>query len=361
MDDMNRLCSPFGGLATVTDARTRSISPENPTGEPGKGAMAVPIVGDPNTPHAQAAAELGKGWKARPFLQPKAGETVTIMDVDGPGTIQHIWLATEPDWKGNGRACVLRFYWDGEDTPSIEVPMTDFFAVGHDRFAPVNSMPVVVNGTSALNCYWPMPFRRHARITFTNELDGELPVLAFQITYAQTEVAQDEGYFHAQWNRSITERSTPIHSILDGTKGKGHYVGTFLAWTQLSDGWFGESEIKFFMDGDQEYPTIVGTGTEDYFCASYGFPKKYSAPYVGCTLTHSEDDGPTKWSLYRWHIPDPIRFQEELSVNIQALGWLPTGTYQPLADDIASVAYWYQLEPHTEFPEFPELMDRWPR
>ena len=151
---------------------------------------------------------LGQGWKVNPFIKPKAGGTVTIMDVDGPGVIQHIFIATETNWAGNGRACVLRFYWDGEPSPSVEVPLTDFFAVGHDRFAPVSSLAVVVNPTSALNCYWPMPFHKHVKITFSNESDKELTLLAYQITYAKTDIPENAGYLHAQWRRgAVYERS----------------------------------------------------------------------------------------------------------------------------------------------------------
>jgi len=349
------------GLPILNNAETRSVSPENPTGEKGKGGMAIPNPSDPDLPYSKASVNLGQGWKVRRFVKPRAGATITLMDVDGPGVIQHIWMATERDWRGTGRACVLRFYWDGESKPSVEVPMTDFFAVGHDLFAPVNSLAVTVNATSAMNAYWPMPFRKHARITFTNESEKDLLLLAYQITYAKTEVPEEAAYFHAQWRRTAVDRKMPQHVILDGVKGAGRYVGTFLAWTQLSDGWFGEGEIKFFIDGDKKFPTICGTGTEDYFGASYGFPEVYTTAYQGCTLKSVPKDGPPKWSLYRWHIMDPINFKNDLRVTIQALGWWPNRTYQPLADDIASVAYWYQREPHAEFPAFPALEQRWPR
>jgi hypothetical protein len=351
----------LSSLPLLTPARTRSVSPENPTGEKGKGGMAIPNPSDPDLPFSKAAAPLGQGWKVRPFIKPKAGQTVTIMDVEGPGIIQHIWMATEGDWKRNGRSSVLRFYWDNETTPSIEVPMTDFFAVGHELFAPVNSLAVVVNPKSALNCFWPMPFRKHARVTFSNEGERDLSLMTYQITYSETEVPANAGYFHAQWRRATTDRAHPEYTILDGVKGEGRYVGTFLAWTQLSDGWFGEGEIRFYMDGDGKFPTINGTGTEDYFMGTYGFPETYSTPYTGCTLKHAGKDGPPKWSLYRWHIMDPISFQKDLRVTIQALGWWPNGTYQPLADDIASVAYWYQQEPHAMFPKLPTVPQRWPR
>lgn len=351
----------LGALHLLSGSETRSVSPENPTGEKGRGGMAVPDPRNPDLPFSGAAVDLGRGWKVRPFIKPKARETVTIMDVEGPGVIQHIWMASEPNWRGNGRATILRFYWDGESTPSIEVPLTDFFAVGHELFAPVNSMPVVVNARTALNCYWPMPFRKRAKVTVTNDLDKDMTLFTYQITYARTPLPDNAAYLHAQWRRSTTDRKAPIHMILDNVKGEGRYAGTFLAWTQLSENWFGEGEIKFYIDGDTEFPTINGTGTEDYFGASYGFPQNYSTPYLGNTLKHEGKDGPPKWSLYRWHVLDPIEFRKDLRVDIQALGWWPTRKYQPLADDIASVAYWYQAEPHAPFPRFPELAARWPR
>jgi hypothetical protein len=356
MNDFEQLGLGLGGLALLGDARTRSVCPENPTGGKGKGGMAEP---DPNTfPFSAAASDLGKGWKVSPFYKVKSGETLTIMDVDGPGVIQHIWLVADP---AKGRSHILRIYWDGEATPSVEVPVSDFIAVGHNKYAPVNSLAVVVNPKSAFNCYWPMPFRKHVKITFTNEDKDELGLLTYQITYAEVAVPENAGYFHAQWRRAVTDRANPDFTILDGVQGKGKYVGTFLAWTQLSQGWFGEGEIKFFIDGDRVFPTICGTGTEDYLCGSYGFPETYSTAYVGNVLKPDGQDGPPKWSLYRWHIMDPIFFDKDLRVTIQALGWWPNGKYQPLADDIAAVAYWYQREPHMAFPAFPGLTQRWPR
>ncbi len=344
----------IGQLPLLTSARTRSISAENPTGAVGQGGMAIPQPGETKpAASARAADNLGQGWKVRPFLRVNAGETVTLMDVDGPGTIQHIWMV-----EGLSRANILRFYWDGESAPSIEVPAPDFFAVGHEMFARVNSQAVVVNPANALNCYWPMPFRRHARITFSNESAKDLELLAFQITYAQAPVPREAGYLHAQWRRAGTAEQNP-YVILDGVRGKGRYAGTFLAWTQRSKGWFGEGEIKFFMDGDGRFPTICGTGTEDYFCGSYGFQEPYTTAYAGTTLPANADrEPPSYWSLYRWHILDPVSFDRDLKVTIQALGWGTDGKYKLLNDDIASVAYWYQTEPHAPFPALPPLERR---
>ena len=344
----------LGSLPFLTRSRSRSICAENPTGAKGKGGMAIPDPAQVDPPaSARAADVLGQGWKVRPFLRVNKGQTATLMDVDGPGVIQHIWMV-----EGLSRAHVLRFYWDGEETPSIEVPVPDFFAVGHGKFAPVNSLAVVVNPRNALNCYWPMPFRKHARVTLTNESPTEdLTLLAYQMDIAETEVSSEAAYFHAQFRRARTDKTNP-YVILDGVHGRGRYVGTFLAWTQREKGWFGEGEIKFFIDGDKDFPTICGTGTEDYFGGSYGFPSPFSGPYSGTTLPASDSaEPPSFWSLYRWHIMDPISFDQDLRVTIQALGWKGP-LYQKLSDDIASVAFWYQQSPHAPFPPVPALEQR---
>jgi hypothetical protein len=263
--------------------------------------------------------------------------------------------------EGLSRANILRFYWDNESTPSVEVPAPDFFAVGHEKFARVNSQVIIDNPENALNSYWPMPFKRHAKITFTNDSKKDLMLLAFQITYALKPLPKNTSYFHAQWRRANTSTQNP-YTILDSVKGKGRYVGTFLAYTQrTSKGWFGEGEVKFYKDEDTRFPTICGTGTEDYFLGSYGFPQSYTTAYAGTTLPFKDSDSlPNYWSLYRWHIPDPITFNTNLKVTIQSLGWNKKGKYQLLDDDIASVAYWYQTEPHNPFPALLPLEKRRP-
>lgn len=344
----------LGTLPLLGRGRTRSISAENPTGDKGRGGMAIPNPGEPKpAASARAADNLGQGWKVRPFIRINAGETGVLMDVKGSGIIQHIWLV-----EGLNQGMVIRFYWDGEQTPSIEAPAPDFFAVGHGRFAQVNSLPIVVNPANALNCFWPMPFRTQARITLSNETDKDVELIAYQITYVETEVPAEAGAFHAQYRRASTRERNP-YTILDGVKGQGRYVGTFLAWTQMEKGWFGEGEIKFYMDGDQQFPTICGTGTEDYFLGSYGFPKPFTTAYSGTVLSASDaGEPPNFWSLYRWHVQDPINFEQDLRVTIQALGWGADGKYKKLADDIGSVAYWYQTEPHAPFPKLPPLAER---
>ncbi len=353
-DSLASLQSGLGSLPFLSRGRTRSVSAENPTGEKGRGGMAIPNPTEPKPAASGRAADtLGQGWKVRPFLRVNAGQTALLMDVAGPGIIQHMWIV-----EGLNRGLVLRFYWDDEKTPSIESPVPDFFCVGHGRFAPVNSLPVVVNPANALNCYWPMPFHKHARITLSNETDKDVELVAYQITYLETEVPANAGTFHAQYRRASTAERNP-YVILDGVKGNGRYVGTFLAWTQMKKGWFGEGEIKFYLDGDGQFPTICGTGTEDYFQGSYGFPQPYTTAYSGTVLPASENAVPPNfWSLYRWHIQDPVNFEQDLKVTIQALGWGSGGKYLKLSDNIASVAYWYQTEPHTPFPKLPSLSER---
>ena len=338
-------------IARLKKVETRSISPENPTGEKGGGAHEDPGGEGP-------ATQLGKGWKVRPWIPLPAGSTTELAVMEGPGTIQHIWLTVD---SRAYRGCVLRFYWDDEATPSIEVPLGDFFANGHGIRTNIDSIPVSVNPSGGFNSYWPMPFRKSCRITIENGLSTDIPHLYYQVTWEKGPVADDAAYLHAQWRRSTTLREHPEHILLDGVAGQGHYVGTYIAWTQLSDGWWGEGEVKFFIDGDDEYPTICGTGTEDYFGGAWCFGATFSGPFLGYPLHEKEGGKVPKHGLYRWHLPDPVRFHEGLRVTIQALGWYPEWIFQPLADDIASVAYWYQAEPHGAFPEMPGLFARLPR
>jgi hypothetical protein len=343
----------LGSLPVLGHGRTRSISAENPTGAKGKAGMAIPNPAELKpVDGARNADDLGQGWKVRPFIRVNAGETAVLMDVAGSGVIQHIWLVDNIN-----RGLVIRFYWDDEETPSVEVPVPDFFAVGHGKVAPINSLAVTVNPKNAMSCYWPMPFHKRARITLTNETAKDVTLVAYQITYVETALPAATATFHAQYRRALTGEQNP-YVILDGVKGRGRYVGTFLAWTQMEKGWFGEGEIKFYLDGDDPFPTICGTGTEDYFLGSWGFPQAYSTAYSGSVLPANENaDPPQFWSLYRWHIQDPIDFEQDLRVTIQALGWAPK--YRKLAKDvISSVAYWYQAAAHAPFPKFPALAER---
>jgi len=223
-----------------------------------------------------------------------------------------------------------------------------------------------VNPGRAFNCYWEMPFRKQARLTLQN-LSDEAIYVYYQINYALTDVPEDVGYFHAQFRRVNPLPYGEVYTLLDGVKGQGHYVGAYLAWGVNNSGWWGEGEIKFFIDGDGEFPTICGTGTEDYFCGAYNFDPgvtdrtltsgyaEFNTPYAGMPQVIRPDGlyaSQQRFGLYRWHIPDPIRFAEDLRVTIQALGWRTDKDrrYLPLQDDIASVAFWYQTLPTAPFP-----------
>jgi hypothetical protein len=346
------LTSGVGDLYRLSRARTRSISPENFTGAKGAGGQATEGTG------ARAARDLGKGWKVSPSVGIKAGETFTLADISGPGAIQHIWMTPTGHW----RFQILRIYWDGEATPSVETPIGDFFASGWGKHGQISSLAVAVNPGSAFNSYWTMPFRKGCRMTITN-IGPKDVTLYYQITYALTEVPEDAAYFHAQFRRVNPLPYKGVYTILENVKGEGHYVGTHLAWGVKNNGWWGEGEIKFYMDGDTDFPTICGTGTEDYFCGSYDFEnqethryEEFTTPYTGLSLVTRPDglyQSQERFSLYRWHIMDPIRFSQDLRVTIQALGWRSDGTYLPLQDDIASTAFWYQAEPHAAFPPVP--------
>lgn len=350
----------LGNLYRLSDAQTRSISPENLTGEPGEGGRSLEGTG------ASAARGLGQGWKISPSFKVAAGENRVLADIEGAGVIQHIWMTVTGNW----RHAIFRIFWDGAETPSVECPVGDFFACGWNRYSQISSLAICVNPGSAFNSYWQMPFRRGCKITLTNLADEEFYIY-YQITYAQTPVPEEAAYFHAQFRRVNPLPYAQVYTILDGVKGQGQYVGTYMAWGSHNSGWWGEGEIKFYIDDDREFPTICGTGTEDYFCGSYNFdpsvpnlvPAKdrtgyaeFTTPYAGLPQVIRPDgkyQSQMRFGLYRWHILDPIRFKRELRVTIQALGWRRDHRYLPLQDDIASVAYWYQTLPASPFPPLP--------
>ena len=355
----NGLDVNLSNLYHTSDAKTRSISPENFNGEKGKGGMATTGTG------AGPSRELGQKWKVSPSVVIKKHTVFTVAEIDGPGAVQHIWMTPTGNW----RYSILRFYWDDETAPSIEVPVGDFFCQGWGKFAPVTSLAVAANPGSGLNCYWTMPFRKKCRITMEN-IDNHDMVLYYQVDYTLTEVPKDAGYLHAQFRRVNPLPFKKDFVLVDSIRGKGQYVGTYMAYGSNKNGWWGEGEIKFFMDGDTEFPTINGTGTEDYFCGAYDFDTQkknkagvekseyteFSGPYTGLPQVIRGDghyDIAQRFGLYRWHITDPIRFDKDLKVTIQDLGWHQDGRYMPLQDDIATTAFWYQIEPHNPFPKLP--------
>jgi hypothetical protein len=272
-----------------------------------------------------------------------------------------------------GRHFILRFYWDDQDEPSVECPMPDFFANAWMNntykggfgaavpFAEIQSQMVAVNPCRGMNCFWPMPFRRRAKVTIENRLPRQA-TLYYQINYALEDVPEEALYFHAQYRQARPLEAGQDYVILDGVSGAGHYVGTALSvGMNGSGGWWGEGEIKFFLDGDDQYPTICGTGTEDYFGGAYnwdvdGAYTTYTGPYLGMHQLVKPDGLYTtqmRFAMYRWHVVDPIRFERDLRVTIQDIGWMSEGRYLPRRDDLLSVAYWYQTLPAAKFPALP--------
>ena len=342
-------------IFSMKQAVTRSISPENRTGEPGRGGATPLEMGSARN----AARDLGTGWKVNPYLIAQPGETLELAHILGEGKITQMWMTFAATW----RNCILRIYWDGSDVPSVECPVGDFFCMGWGRYAQLSSLAVCVNPGSGFNCYWPMPFRRECLITMEN-IDEKPMTIYYQINYELGKQPDDMAYFHARFSRVNPLPYKQDYVILDGVKGRGQYVGTYLAWGVNNTGWWGEGEIKFFMDGDTQYPTICGTGTEDYIGGSYNFEdpighatyRTFTTPYSGLHQVIEPDrlySSQMRFGMYRWHITDPVRFETDLRVTIQALGWRAGGRYLPLQDDISSVAFWYQDALQTSRPSLP--------
>ena len=349
----------LGTLSRLSNAQSRSISPENRDGAAGGGGMATEGTG------AGCSRELGQGWKVSPSIDILPGETLVLADITGEGAIQQMWMATVGNAKQ--RNLILRITWEDQAHPSVEVPLCDFFASGWSKYSQVSSLPVCANPARGYNCYWEMPFRKRAQITLENR-DKEWVVIYYQINYVLTDVPEDCAYFHALFQRSNPVPYQQEHTVLDGVSGRGHYVGTYMAWGVNNNGWWGEGEVKFFIDDDEDFPTICGTGTEDYFGGSHNFdpncadpnePRKeyveFTTPYCGLSQVIQPDgmyQSSQRFGMYRWHIVDPVRFNKQLKVDIQCLGWRTDyGTdfrnrrYLPRQDDLASTAFWYQTLP----------------
>lgn len=351
----NGLGVGLSNLWRLADGESRSISPENFTGERGGGGRATDGTGAPY------AAGLGQGWKISPSVNVEPGEEHVMADIRGSGAIQHIWLTPTGDW----RAQILRMYWDDDPQPAVECPLGDFFGLGWGKYAQVSSLAVCVNPGSAFNCYWEMPFSSRARITLTNE-DTEMRTLYYQIDYTICDVPDDAARFCAQYRRVNPLARGDVVNVLDGVSGRGHFVGMACAWGVNNDGWWGEGEVKFYLDDDSDFPTICGTGTEDYFCGSYNFDvggrfTEYTTAYAGMPLIWRPDGNyrsQLRFNLYRWHLTDPIRFKQGLRVTMQALGWRKGPRYLQLQDDIATVAFWYQTLPLAPYPALPGVDER---
>ncbi|NLE57315.1 MAG: DUF2961 domain-containing protein [Planctomycetes bacterium] len=293
------------------------------------------------------------------------GETRTLLDIDGPGRITHMWFtaARFADHATFLRDMAIRIYWENSSVASVEVPLGDFFALGHARQYVVTSAPICVgDNTKALNCYWPMPFHKHARIELFNNGQRSIRRVYFNINYELGPQPPEQGLFHAEFRRDAQLRTQPHEAnttgkdnyvILD-TEGRGQYVGCVLSVDAQPGGWWGEGDEMIFID-HAKLPTITGTGSEDYFCNAWGFQKTFSNPYYGCPLLEQLADGSSLTTVYRWHIPDPVRFNKHIRVTIEHL-------FSPkVVNDYSSVAYWYQTEPNKQRVPLPAAEKNHPR
>ncbi|MBQ8140297.1 MAG: DUF2961 domain-containing protein [Clostridia bacterium] len=344
-------------LTLKKNIRTFSLSPENLTGEKGKGGMSTDgIEAD------RAARELGQGWKVNPYIISQPGETSVLADIKGQGAVKHIWITDNAKLP---RLLILRIYFDGCEKPAVEAPLSDFFCnADYREYRQLSSLLVCVNPKRGLNCYFEMPYFKSFRIELENRGTAACNVY-YQIDCEEKEISPDSLYFHAQFRRTNPLPYMEDYTILDNVKGEGKYIGTYMNWGVKSNGWWGEGEIKFFIDGDKAFPTVCGTGTEDYFCGAYNFDvdgnyTEFSTAYSGLhKVCHTDQTYRAQryFNMYRWHIQDPIYFKNDLRVTIQALGWRSERRYLPLQDDISSVAYWYSDSLDNDYPEFPSAND----
>jgi hypothetical protein len=293
------------------------------------------------------------------------GESLTLLDADGPGTVTHIWITIASREMFHLKKLVLRAHWDNESTPSLEAPVGDFFGLGLGDYFLYQSVPLAVGSDKALNSFFPMPFRTHAKITVTNEGKEKVEAFYFNLDYRAYSQPLPAGtlYFHAQYRQGIPNKAVQSDGknlygennyVWMEATGRGHFVGVTMSVLENTDGWWGEGDDMFFVDGEKA-PSINGTGTEDYFLGAWDFGGKpfayglFGAPQVGPERAGS------RWSVYRFHLDSPITFTKSLRATIEH------GHANDRGDNYYSVAYWYQTEPHAPFPPLPPVDDRLPR
>jgi len=319
--------------ALDTGLISRSICFENTTGAPGAGG--------------RAASKLGVGRKGAPSISLKAGQEVQLCDIEGPGTIRHIWMTTARDPQ-NLRSLVIRAWWDGQAHPSVECPIGDFMGAAHGKVTPYFSAVHSLGRNAGMNIWLPMPFTSRARITLTNAGQKSVP-LFYQIDYTlRDKHPRDVGRLHVLFARENPTTEKQDFVLLPRRTGKGRFIGTLIGVRNTHPGqWWGEGEIKIFMDGDTEYPTICGTGSEDYVGLSYGMQQ---TPYLynGCNLNENNFV-----SMYRWHLPDPIWWQRECRITIQQIAW-KKGLAET-QDDWSSATFWYESVPSAPLPAMPDV------
>ncbi|MGC2819386.1 MAG: glycoside hydrolase family 172 protein [Candidatus Sulfotelmatobacter sp.] len=336
------------------------------------------MLGSLTSPHdyvQKRASSYDRTGGNNDFYKIAAGDTITLLDDSGPGIITHIWITIASPEQYHLKKLVLRIYWDGEASPSVEAPIGDFFGLGLGDYFQFESIPLSVASDKALNSFFPMPFRKRARITVTNEGKEGVDAFYFNIDYQALhhDLPADTMYFHAQYRQatpakgwtnqweSNDDAAVNAKKNLDGENnyvwleatGQGHFVGVTMSILQNQDGWWGEGDDMFFVD-DEKRPSINGTGSEDYFLGAWAFGHPFSYALFGAPVVGPELAG-SRSSVYRFHLDSPIPFTKSLRATIEH------GHANHRSDNFFSVAYWYQKEPHAAFPALPPVEQRLPR
>jgi len=331
-------------LYRLRNLRSRAASAENPTAEHGKGGTTA------------------NGLKGSPAIKDfKNGTTEVLLNQQGPGMIRHIWCTAKPRKPDHLRNLILRMYWENNPVPSVEVPLSDFFGVAHGAPVPMYSALISTQEGRGFNSYIPMPFAESARITISNESNTDLDYFFYQIDFTLGDRVNDQdGRFHASFRRENPTVLGRDFKLLEVTHAHGIFLGAVIGIRSLSEGWWGEGEVKMYIDDDKTYPTICGTGLEDYIGSAWGLGI-HMTPYQGAPLVYGNF-----FSIYRFHVPDPVYFQNHIRITVQQMGSAhkkdliavygdslifssknhprrdPDDGYYLRSDDVCATAYWYQ-------------------
>jgi hypothetical protein len=330
--DENVIHSPFVWGKSI---ESRSFSFENPTGEKGGGG--------------KASSHLGVGRKGMPAKDLAPGETVTLCDIQGPGAIRHIWVTTRSE-PVNLRSMVVRAWWEGQEHPSIECPLGDFMGIAHGQVRAYQSAVHSVGKSAGMNIWLPMPFAKRAKLTMTND-GAEKSVLFYQVDCTVgDELPADFGRLHVLFRRENPTTLKQDFELLPKREARGRFIGSVIGIRAMEGNWWGEGEVKAYLDGDKEFPTICGTGSEDYVGLSWGI-QQTPFLYNGCSL-----DEKGFVCMYRWHLPDPIVWKKDARITIQQIGW-GNGLYER-RDDWSAATFWYEGVPSAPLPAFPDVKAR---
>lgn len=354
-----------GGVASGNAAAQNQVSN---AGSP----FALPAYARAQNHRALKQSSYDRTGGNRDYWPMAAGQTLEVFQAEGPGIVTHIWFTIAAESEHHLKELVLRMYWEGNAKPSVETPVGDFFGLNLGEYFVYQSAFLNCSSIKALNCYFAMPFRRSARMTVTNEAVKPVGAFYSNIDYQLTGALPDDAlYFHAQYRQAVPNAAVPFAKgqpeiNLDGrnnyvfmeSRGKGQVMGVTLGVLQNADGWFGEGDEMIFIDDDSK-PVINGTGTEDYFCGAWDFggrsgARPFAHLYNGAPYIASAEHAGGRYCLYRWHADNPIVFDRSTKYTIEH------GHADDRGDCFYSVAYWYQSEPQTDFPELPSAAARIP-